>query len=113
MYMGSSGEPASSLGHSKTMKPIPHFLAELPLSLPPTEADPNLSLEGNGFCGPSIHNTLAGQLLPKFLQPYGIVGAELRTISRFFPSSLSSLGVGGCSLKPNRTDMSTFHQHKV
>lgn len=76
------------------MKPTPRFLAELQLSLPPTEADPNLSLEGNAFCGPSIHVTLAGQLLPKFLQTYGILGAGVGTVSHFFPSSLSSLGVG-------------------
>lgn len=110
--MGRLGEPARSLGHAKTMKPTPRFLAELQLSLPPTEADPNLSLEGNGFCGPSTHVTLAGQLLPKFLQPYGILGQGWGQ-PLISPPALSPLGVGGCALKPNRTDMSTFCQHRV
>lgn len=74
------------------MKPTPRFLAELQLSVPPTEADSNLSPEGNGLCGPSIHVTLAGQLLPKFLQPYGILGAGVGTASHFFPSSLPTWG---------------------
>lgn len=36
------------------MKPTLCFLAELQLRLPPTEADPNLSREGNEFCSPSV-----------------------------------------------------------
>lgn len=96
LYMGRLGEPASSLGHAKTMKPTPRSLAELQLSLPPTEADPNLSLEGNGFCGPSTHVTLAGQLLPKFLQPYGILGAGVGTASHFSSSSLPTWGRWMC-----------------
>lgn len=54
LYVGRSGEPPSSLGRLQTMKPTTRFRAALQLSLPPTEADLNLSLEGNGSCGPSL-----------------------------------------------------------
>ena len=98
--MGRSGETASSLGHSKTLKPTPHFLAELQLSLTPTEADPNLSQEGNEFCSPCILGHLGWPAPTQIPQSHSILGAAVGTASYFFPSSVPQFGVGGCSLKP-------------
>lgn len=61
------------------MKPTPRFLAELQLSLPPTEADPNLSREGNGSFSPSILCHLgwpAPIQIPPALQHPGVRGGK-------------------------------------
>lgn len=49
------------------MKPEPHPLGELQLDLLPTEADPNVTQEGDRFFHPSIYPvTLADQLFLEF-----------------------------------------------
>ena len=82
------------------MKPTPHFLAELQLSPTPTEADPNLSQEGNEFCSPCILGHLGWPAPTQIPQSHSILGAAVGTASYFFPSPVPQFGVGGCSLKP-------------